>query len=62
MAILIKPYVTLLGGAEMAKLIAFFTLPIAIITLCIGLNTVVERLLPKLHNTLTGGRGSIKNR
>jgi len=44
----------------MAKLIAFFTLPILMIVLCIGLNAVVARLSPKLHNVLTGSRGKMK--
>jgi len=60
LTILIKPYISLLGNGEMAKLIAFFTLPILMIVLCIGLNAVVARLSPKLHNVLTGSRGKMK--
>lgn len=60
LTILIKPCIAFLGGGEIAKLFAFFMLPIIMIVLCIGLNTVVARLSPKLHNILTGSRGQMK--
>lgn len=60
MVMLIKPYVTLLGGGELAKLIAFFTLPWAMLAFCIGLNALVSKISPTFYGLLTGGRGSVK--
>jgi fucose 4-O-acetylase-like acetyltransferase len=62
MVMLIKPYVTLLGGGETAKLIAFFTLPIAMLILCISFDALVSKASPWFYNFLTGNRGSIKKR
>lgn len=61
MAILIKPFITQFGGGDVAKLITFFILPVIMILFSIGLNAIVIRLSPKLHNVFTGGRGQIKN-
>lgn len=60
MVMLIKPYVAFLGGGESAKFIAFFTLPLAMLAFCIGLNTLVFKISPSLYGLLTGGRGSTK--
>ncbi|MFC4232076.1 acyltransferase family protein [Parasediminibacterium paludis] len=60
MVMLIKPYVAFLGGGESAKFIAFFTLPLAMLVFCIGLNTLVFKISPALYGLLTGGRGSTK--
>jgi fucose 4-O-acetylase-like acetyltransferase len=60
MVMLIKPYVAFLGSGESAKLIAFFTLPLAMLAFCIGLNTLVFKISPTLYGLLTGGRGNIK--
>ena len=59
---LIKPYLTLLRGGESAKFIAFFTLPIAMLILCISLDALVAKVLPRFYGILTGGRGSTKKR
>jgi fucose 4-O-acetylase-like acetyltransferase len=61
MVMLIKPYVALLGGGELAKLVAFFSLPFAMLAFCIGLNAIVYKISPTFYGLLTGGRGSIKN-
>ncbi len=60
MVMLIKPYVSLLGGGEFAKMFAFFTLPIAMLAFCIGLNALVLKNTPVFHGLLTGSRGDVK--
>lgn len=58
---LIDPYLRLFDFIPLVHLFAFFTLPVFVIALCVGLDVTTSKLFPSFYSLFTGGRGSAKN-
>ena len=56
-AILIDPFLALVGRRPGAQLVTFVLLPACLIVFCVGLGAVLRRVSPALYGLLTGGRG-----
>jgi hypothetical protein len=57
---LIDPYIQLFRFIPLTHLFAFFTLPVVIISVCVGLDIISSRFFPSFYSLFTGGRGSSK--
>jgi surface polysaccharide O-acyltransferase-like enzyme len=57
---LIDPYLKLFNFLPLSHLFAFFTLPIVVISVCVGLDVFISRFFPAFYTLFTGGRGSAK--
>jgi hypothetical protein len=57
---MIDPYLRMFDFLPMKHLFAFFTLPVVVIAICVGLDIVISRFSPSFYSLFTGGRGSAK--
>jgi hypothetical protein len=53
----INPMLSWLYPLAAFRLLGFFSLPLTVIALSIGLGAVLRRIAPGAYHTLTGGRG-----
>jgi len=53
----IDPALELFRSFQYDRMLAFITLPVAILVFCIGAGWLLRTLVPKVYSVLTGGRG-----
>lgn len=57
---MIDPFLRLFDFIPLVHLFIFFTLPVVVIAVCVGLDVFIGKLFPSFYSLFTGGRGSAK--
>jgi surface polysaccharide O-acyltransferase-like enzyme len=57
---MIDPYLRIFDFLPLKHLFTFLTLPIVVISICVGLDIFISKFFPSFYSLFTGGRGSAK--